>query len=107
MKDLMISAYSYFRVPFIFLSHPLVLFLVFLAGVFTKGTDLDMLHNMIYGTADWIWQYNDRAIRTSGPFYTLTVVLIICTPMIVFHTFEKITGIRKYFRSLSQKAAIN
>jgi hypothetical protein len=100
MKNSLIELYGWFRTPFIIMSHPILLFIAFMLMLLINDAEFNIFYEMVNGASRWIWQYNDAWIRKSGPFFMFTHILIFMLPLIVFHVFERSTGIRKYYNNL-------
>lgn len=101
MKTLTVL-YGWFRIPFIIMSHPILLFIAFMLMLIAHKAEFNFAYYLVSEVSHWIWQYNDVWIRNSGPFFTLTMVLVFMSPLIVFHVFERSTGIRRYYNELAK-----
>ncbi len=102
MKNFLAFIYGWFRVPFIFMSNPTLLFITFIVMLIAHKAEFNFAYYLVSEVSRWIWQYNDLWIRNSGPFFTLTMVLVFMSPLIVFHVFERSTGIRRYYNELAK-----
>ncbi len=95
--------YGWFRIPFIFMTHPIILFTAFMAMLIAHKAEFNFAYYLVSEVSHWIWQYNDVWIRNSGPFFVLTMALVFMSPLIVFHVFERSTGIRRYYNNLARE----
>lgn len=102
MKKTLAVIYGWVRAPFLFMSNPILLFITFIVMLLAHKVEFNFIYGMVYETSRWIWQYNDLWIRNSGPFFTLTLVLVFMLPLIVFHVFERTTGVRRYYNELAK-----
>ena len=103
MKNTAVIVYSWFRAPFIFMTHPILMFIAFIAMLIAHKAEFNFAYYLVSEVSHWIWQYNDVWIRNSGPFFVLTMALVFMSPLIVFHVFERASGIRRYYNKLARE----